>query len=68
MLCKPRFTTDDRAVDNLDVKDLSFLGSFSFLGSVRWLGMVMLFSGFGFGRLGCCFGCPVVGGSLRSGC
>ena len=62
MLCKPRFTMDDRAVDNLDVKE------FSLLGSVRWVGLVMLFSGLGFGRLRCCFGCPAVGGSLRSIC
>ena len=62
MLCRPRFTIDDRAVDNLDVKE------FSFPGAVRWVGLAMLFSGLGFGRLMCCFVCPVVGGSLRSFC
>ena len=28
MLCRPRFTIDDRAVDNLDVKEFSLLGGF----------------------------------------
>ena len=37
MLCKPRFTIDDRAVDNLDVSE------FSFLGAVRWVGSAIFF-------------------------
>ena len=61
-LCKLRFTIDDRAVDSLDVKE------FSFLGSACWVVLVMLFSRLDFGWLVCCFGGLVVGGSLRSIC